>query len=58
MISDLAPAASGHAPTDHLRIMALCEAAAEFAMDVLEPGGAFVAKVLAGGAEAGLVKTG
>ena len=41
--------------TDHLRIMALCEAAAEFAMDVLEPGGTFVAKVLAGGAEAALV---
>ena len=36
--------------------MALCEAAAEFAMDVLEPGGTFVAKVLAGGAEASLVK--
>jgi 23S rRNA (uridine2552-2'-O)-methyltransferase len=35
--------------------MALCEAAAEFAMDVLEPGGTFVSKVLAGGAEAGLV---
>jgi 23S rRNA (uridine2552-2'-O)-methyltransferase len=55
VISDLAPAASGHGPTDHLRIMALCEAAAELAMDVLEPGGAFVAKVLAGGAEAALV---
>ena len=55
VISDLAPAASGHAPTDHLRIMALVEAAAEFAMAVLEPGGTFVAKVLAGGAEAALV---
>jgi 23S rRNA (uridine2552-2'-O)-methyltransferase len=55
VISDMAPPATGHAKTDHLRIMALCEAAAEFAMDVLEPGGAFVAKVLAGGAESGLV---
>ena len=55
VISDLAPASSGHAPTDHLRIMALVEAAAELAMDVLEPGGTFVAKVLAGGAEAALV---
>jgi 23S rRNA (uridine2552-2'-O)-methyltransferase len=57
VISDMAPAASGHPPTDHLRIMALCEAAADFAMDVLEPGGTFVAKVLAGGAEASLVAT-
>ena len=55
VLSDMAAAASGHPPTDHLRIMALCEAAAEFAMEVLEPGGAFVAKVLAGGAEASLV---
>jgi 23S rRNA (uridine2552-2'-O)-methyltransferase len=55
VLSDMAAAASGHPPTDHLRIMALCEAAAEFAMDVLAPGGAFVAKVLAGGAEASLV---
>jgi 23S rRNA (uridine2552-2'-O)-methyltransferase len=55
VLSDMAPAASGHAATDHLRIMALCEAAAEFAMQVLAPGGSFVAKVLAGGAEAALV---
>ena len=39
VISDMAAPASGHPPTDHLRIMALVEAAAEFAMDVLEPGG-------------------
>ena len=51
----MAPPATGHARTDHLRIMALVEAAAEFAMDVLDPGGTFVAKVLAGGAEAALV---
>lgn len=54
VLSDMAASASGHKQTDHLRIMALCEAAAHFAFDVLEPGGAFVAKVLAGGAEAGL----
>ena len=51
VMSDMAAAASGHKQTDHLRIMALCEAAADFAFDVLEPGGTFVAKVLAGGAE-------
>lgn len=55
VISDMAPKASGHPKTDHLRIMALCEAAAELAFDVLDPGGTFVAKVLAGGAEAELV---
>lgn len=54
VLSDMAAAASGHRQTDHLRIVALCEAAAAFAFDVLEPGGTFVAKVLAGGAEAGL----
>ena len=51
VLSDMAAAASGHKGTDHLRIIALCEAAAEFAFDVLEEGGCFVAKVLAGGAE-------
>lgn len=55
VVSDMAAPASGHPQTDHLRIMALCEAAADLAMDVLEPGGVFVAKVLAGGAEASLV---
>ena len=54
VMSDMAASASGHKGTDHLRIIALCEAAAEFAFDVLEPGGTFVAKVLAGGAELGL----
>jgi 23S rRNA (uridine2552-2'-O)-methyltransferase len=54
VMSDMAAAASGHKQTDHLRIVALCEAAAELAFDVLEPGGTFVAKVLAGGAEGGL----
>ena len=51
VMSDMAAASSGHKGTDHLRIVALVEAAAEFAFDVLEPGGTFVAKVLAGGAE-------
>ncbi len=54
VMSDMAAASSGHKGTDHLRIVALVEAAAEFAFDVLEPGGTFVAKVLAGGAEQGL----
>jgi 23S rRNA (uridine2552-2'-O)-methyltransferase len=54
VMSDMAAASSGHKQTDHLRIVALCEAAAELAFDVLEPGGTFVAKVLAGGAETGL----
>ena len=54
VMSDMAAASSGHKQTDHLRIVALCEAAADLAMDVLTPGGTFVAKVLAGGAEQGL----
>ena len=56
VMSDMAAASSGHKQTDHLRIMALCEAAAYFAFDVLDPGGTFVAKVLAGGAEGDLQK--
>ena len=51
VLSDLSPATVGHAPTDHLRIVALVEAAAEFALAHLAPGGAFVAKVFAGGTE-------
>ncbi|MBO9464737.1 RlmE family RNA methyltransferase [Tropicibacter sp. R15_0] len=54
VMSDMAASASGHKQTDHLRIMALCEAAAYLAFDVLEEGGTFVAKVLAGGAEGSL----
>lgn len=54
VMSDMAAASSGHKQTDHLRIVALCEAAAELAFDVLEEGGTFVAKVLAGGAEGSL----
>lgn len=51
VMSDMAAAASGHKGTDHLRIIALIEAALAFAFDVLEDEGTFVAKVLAGGAE-------
>lgn len=54
VMSDMAASASGHKQTDHLRIVALCEAAAALAFDVLEPGGVFIAKVLAGGAEASM----
>ena len=56
VMSDMAAASSGHKATDHLRIVTLCEAAAELAFDVLAPGGTFVAKVLQGGAEAELQK--
>jgi 23S rRNA (uridine2552-2'-O)-methyltransferase len=51
VMSDMAANATGHKKTDHLKIMGLAEAAAEFARAVLEPGGAFVAKVLQGGTE-------
>ncbi len=54
VMSDMAASSCGHKQTDHLRIMALCEAAAYFAFAVLAEGGTFVAKVLAGGAEADL----
>lgn len=56
VMSDMAASSSGHKQTDHLRIIALCETAAYFAFDVLEEGGTFVAKVLAGGAEGDLQK--
>lgn len=55
VMSDMAASSSGHRQTDHLRIIALCEAAAWLAFDVLEEGGTFVAKVLAGGAEGDLM---
>jgi 23S rRNA (uridine2552-2'-O)-methyltransferase len=51
VLSDMAAPTTGHTRTDHLRIMGLAEAAAEFACDVLAPGGAFLAKVLQGGTE-------
>jgi 23S rRNA (uridine2552-2'-O)-methyltransferase len=49
VLSDMAPNTVGHKQTDHLRIMGLIEAAAEFAVSVLKPGGAFVAKAFQGG---------
>ena len=55
VLSDMAANATGHRRTDHLKIMALAEAAADFARDVLQPGGAFLAKVLQGGTEATLL---
>ena len=55
VLSDMAANATGHARTDHLKIMALVEAAAEFAREVLAPGGTFLAKVLQGGTEASLL---
>lgn len=55
ILSDMAANTVGHPQTDHLRTMGLIEAAAAFAHDVLAPGGAFVAKVLAGGADSTLV---
>ena len=56
VLSDMAASSSGHKKTDHLRIIALCEAAADFANFVLKPGGVFVSKVLTGGAEPELQK--
>jgi len=55
--SDMAANATGHAKTDHLKIMALVETAADFAREVLRPGGSFLAKVLQGGTEAALLAT-
>jgi 23S rRNA (uridine2552-2'-O)-methyltransferase len=55
VLSDMAANTVGHPQTDHLRTMGLVEAAMAFAAEVLRPGGAFVAKVLAGGADSNLV---
>ena len=55
VMSDMAANTVGHQQTDHLRTMALVEAGLEFAREVLRPGGAYVAKVLAGGADHALV---
>jgi len=55
ILSDMAANTVGHPPTDHLRTMALVEAGLEFATEILRPGGAYVAKVLAGGADSKLV---
>ena len=56
VLYDMAANATGHARTDHLKIMALVETAAEFAREILGPGGVFLAKVLQGGTEATLLK--
>jgi len=55
VLSDMAANATGHRQTDHLRIMALAEAAAQFAREVLSPGGSFLCKVLQGGTETSLL---
>ena len=55
VMSDMAANTVGHPQTDHLRTMALVEAGLQFAIEILKPGGAFVAKVLAGGADNQLV---
>ena len=55
VLSDMAANTVGHQQTDHLRTMGLVEAGLEFAREVLRPGGAYVAKVLAGGADHDLV---
>lgn len=56
VMSDMAANTTGHAPTDHIRIMNLCELAYHFAREVLAPGGGFVCKVLKGGTETELLK--
>ncbi|MCW2410588.1 MULTISPECIES: RlmE family RNA methyltransferase [unclassified Sphingobium] len=56
VLSDMAANTVGHQQTDHLRTMGLVEAAADFAMQTLRPGGAFVAKVFAGGTDDGLLR--
>ncbi len=56
VLSDMAAPATGHASTDHLRIIALAEAAYAFAREVLAPGGSFIAKVFQGGTERSLLE--
>ena len=51
VLSDMAPNTTGHSMTDHIRIMGLAEMALQFALEMLEPGGGFVAKVFQGGSE-------
>jgi len=55
VLSDMAPNTSGHAATDHIRIIALAEIALDFAVHILSPSGAFVAKVFQGGSERGVL---
>jgi 23S rRNA (uridine2552-2'-O)-methyltransferase len=56
VLSDMAPNTTGHTATDHLRIMALAESALDVALEVLAPGGGFVAKVFQGGSERGMLE--
>jgi 23S rRNA (uridine2552-2'-O)-methyltransferase len=56
VLSDMAPNTTGHAATDHLRIVALAEAALAFGLEVLAEGGSFVAKVFQGGAERAMLE--
>ncbi len=56
VLSDMAAPSCGHKQTDHMKIMALCEAAVDFAAEVLNPGGAFLAKVLRGGTETDMLR--
>ena len=56
VMSDMAPNTTGHTATDHIRIIALAELALDFALHILAPGGAFVAKVLQGGSERQLLE--
>ncbi len=55
VLSDMAAQGTGHSRTDHLRIIGLAEAAAQFACEVLSPGGAFLCKVFQGGTEKDLL---
>lgn len=55
VLSDMATPATGHAATDRLRVIGLCETALEFAEEILAPGGAFICKALGSGADAGLL---
>ena len=57
VLSDMASPATGHRETDHMRVMALCETALEFAIEILKPGGTFLCKVLRGGTERQLLET-
>ncbi|MFS8368043.1 RlmE family RNA methyltransferase [Acetobacter oryzifermentans] len=57
VVSDMAPNTTGHAPTDHVRIIGLAEEALHFAFDILAEGGGFVAKVFQGGSEKAMLNT-
>ncbi len=57
VLSDMAPNTTGHAATDHIRIIALAEMALDFAVQILAPGGGFVAKVFQGGSERTVLDT-